>query len=280
MSRLPICVNKLATPTSSGTNHCLLTSLSFDHINSTIPCHNNFTHFPLAESIQTWWKCHLNIISRRFHAPLTLALHFSILCTGVGLTAVMWHGSCIIVLKRHDHAEMTVYYYKYKTYGPPYREDMSTIIVSLFILLQRLLGNSCWVTFMGTKSVLTYLTERANIKLVDYHVYMYAKAVGIPLRAIFSTWSCNLQDDGIYNIDTVWQVIFGGAKFREEPKTTFRINFCDFNFHNCHLSGAVRLCWLCTPPLIAFRSSEVRSEELTSCCSNAGYSSLLIRCKG
>ena len=46
--------------------------------------HPNFMKIPL-------------VISRRFHGPLGLALHFSILCTGVGVAPVMWPRSCMIV---------------------------------------------------------------------------------------------------------------------------------------------------------------------------------------
>ena len=85
-----------------------------------------------------------------------------------------------------------------------------------------------------------------------------------------------------YNLcHTIWRVIFGGAKFREKSKPAFRINFHDYNFHDCHPNKRAALrSYVCTYdracPSDRFQIGEERSEELhvTSCCLNsidAGY---------
>ena len=70
-----------------------------------------------------------------------------------------------------------------------------------------------------------------------------------------------------FNNITIWRVIFGGAKFREKPKPTFRINFHDFNFHDCHLNerAALRGCthmYDHARPLGLLSEIKARSEEL------------------
>ena len=75
-----------------------IASFAVDHhfhnqIYTTVTSHNNFTHFPTAESflsIQTLWKCWQRVISRT-------TLDFSILYTEIWVSGVTWHGCCVIV---------------------------------------------------------------------------------------------------------------------------------------------------------------------------------------
>ena len=82
---------------------------------------------------------------------------------------------------------------------------------------------------------------------------------------------------------TVWWVIFGGAKFCESQNQLSELIFVILVFTTATRTNE----WCCAAVLNVHASSDrfqigVRSEELTSCCSNsidAGYSSLL-RCEG